>query len=126
MAGVSLDITERKRAEEQRLRLASIVESCEDAIFSKNLDGTIASWNPGAEKFFGYTAEEIIGKPVSRLLPPERLPEFDQILQRVQSGVHLEHYEVTLMRRDVETSMTISPIIENGGIIVGSSNIARD
>jgi PAS domain S-box-containing protein len=129
MAGVSLDITDRKRAEEQRLRLASIVESCEDAIFSKNLDGTIASWNPGSEKLFGYTAEEIIGKPVSRLLPPERLHEFPQILQRIQSGAHLEHYEVTLMRRDgrrVEISMTISPIKDSGGIVVGSSTIARD
>jgi PAS domain S-box-containing protein len=128
IAGVNLDITDRKRAEEQHLRLAAIVESCEDAIFSKNLDGTIMSWNSGAEHLFGYTADEIIGKPISVLLPPERLHEFPQILERIRSGARLEHYEVTLMRRDggrVEISMTISPV-NTAGAVVGSSTIARD
>jgi PAS domain S-box-containing protein len=129
MAGVSLDITDRKRTEEQRLRLASIVESCEDAIFSKDLDGTILSWNSGAEKLFGYPAEEIMGRPLSLLLPPERLYEFPQILERIQSGAHLEHYEVTRMRKDgrrVELSVTISPIRNGAGVVVGNSAIARD
>jgi PAS domain S-box-containing protein len=129
ISGVNLDVTDRKRAEEQRLRLADIVESCEDAIFSKNLDGTILSWNSGAEKLFGYTAEEIIGRPISQLLPPEHADELPQILERMRSGAHLEHYEVTRMRKDgrrVEVSVTISPVKDSEGMLVGSSTIARD
>jgi PAS domain S-box-containing protein len=128
LAGISIDITERKRGEEQRSRLASIVESSEDAIFSKDLDGTITSWNSGAEKLFGYTAEEIIGQPLSLLLPPERLDEFPLILQRIRSGAHLEHYEVPRMCKDgrlVEISVAISPIKDSAGAVVGSSTIAR-
>jgi len=128
LAGISIDITERKRGEEQRSRLASIVESSEDAIFSKDLDGTITSWNSGAEKLFGYTAEEIIGQPLSLLLPPERLDEFPQILQRIRSGAHLEHHEVPRMSKDgrrVEISVAISPIKDSAGAVVGSSTIAR-
>jgi len=128
LAGISIDITERKRGEEQRSRLASIVESSEDAIFSKDLDGTITSWNSGAEKLFGYTAEEIIGQPLSLLLPPERLDEFPQILQRIRSGAHLEHHEVPRMCKDgrrVEISVAISPIKDSAGAVVGSSTIAR-
>jgi len=127
--GANLDITDRKRAEEQRSRLASIVESSEDAIFSKNLDGTILSWNAGAERLFGYTADEIVGKSMSLLLPPEHLHEFPQILGRIQSGAHLEHYEVTRMRKDgrrVEISVTISPVKDNAGAIIGNCAIARD
>lgn len=128
LAGISIDITERKRGEEQRSRLASIVESSEDAIFSKDLDGTITSWNSGAEKLFGYTAEEIIGQPLSLLLPPERLDEFPLILQRIRSGAHLEHYEVPRMCKDgrrVEISVAVSPIKDSAGAVVGSSTIAR-
>jgi PAS domain S-box-containing protein len=109
--------------------LASIVASCEDAIFSKNLDGTILSWNASAEKLFGYTAEEILGQPASLLLPPEHLDEFPQILERIRAGARLEHYEVTRMRRDgrrVELSMTVSPITDSVGALVGNSTIARD
>jgi PAS domain S-box-containing protein len=129
MSGVNLDVTDRKRAEEQRVRLAAIVESCEDAIFSKNLDGTIVSWNSGAEKIFGYAAEEIIGRPISVLLPPERAHEFPQILERVRSGAHFENYEVTRVRKDsrrVEVSVTISPLKDSAGTVIGSSTIARD
>jgi two-component system, cell cycle sensor histidine kinase and response regulator CckA len=129
LAGIVMDVTERKRAEEQCLRLASIVESCEDAIFSKNLDGTIVNWNSGAERLFGYTAEEIVGKPVSILLPPEHLHEFPKILERMQSGACLKHYEVTRKRKDggrVEVSVTISPIKDSEGILVGTSTIAHD
>jgi PAS domain S-box-containing protein len=129
LAGISIDVTERKRVEEQRLRLASIVDSSEDAILSKNLDGTIMSWNAGAEKLFGYTADEIIGKSVSVLLAPENLHEFPNILRRIRSGTRLEHYEVTRLRKDgrrVDVSVTISPIKDSVGALVGSSTIARD
>jgi two-component system cell cycle sensor histidine kinase/response regulator CckA len=129
LAGVSTEVTERKRVEEQRLRLASIVDSSEDAIFSKTLDGTIVSWNAGAEKLFGYTADEIVGKSVSLLLPPERLHELPGILERIQAGVRLEHYEVTRMRKDgrrVDISMTISPIRDSMGVLIGNCGIARD
>jgi PAS domain S-box-containing protein len=129
LAGISTEVTERKRVEEQRLRLASIVDSSEDAIFSKTLDGTIVSWNAGAEKLFGYTAEEIVGKSVGLLLPPELVHELSNLVGRIQAGVHLEHYEVTRMRNDgrrVDVSMTISPIRDSMGVLVGNSTIARD
>jgi two-component system cell cycle sensor histidine kinase/response regulator CckA len=129
LAGIVMDVTERKRVEEQRSRLASIVQSCEDAIFSKDLDGGILSWNAGAEKLFGYTADEIIGKSISLLLPPEHLPELPNILGRIRSGARLEHYEVTRMRKDgsrVDISVTISPIKDSAGVLVGNCGIARD
>ena len=129
LAGIVMDVTERKRLEEQRSLLASIVDSCEDAIFSKKLDGTIVSWNAGAEKLFGYTADEIIGKSISLLLPPEHFHELPNILGRIQSGVRLEHYEVTRLRKDgrrVDTSVTISPIKDSVGALIGNSAIARD
>jgi two-component system, cell cycle sensor histidine kinase and response regulator CckA len=129
LAGVSTEVTERKRVEDQRLRLASIVDSSEDAIFSKTLDGTIVSWNAGAEKLFGYTADEIVGKSVSLLLPSEWLHELPNILGRIQAGARLEHYEVTRMRKDgrrVDISMTISPIRDSMGVLIGNCGIARD
>ena len=129
LAGISIDVTERRRVEEQHLRLASIVDSSEDAIFSKTLDGTITSWNAGAEKLFGYTADEIVGKSVSLLLPPESLQELPHILRRIQAGARLEHYEVTRMRKDgrrVDISVTISPIHDSTGVLIGNSAIARD
>ena len=129
LAGIVMEVTERKRVEEQRSRLATIVDSCEDAVFSKDLDGTILSWNAGAEKLFGYAADEIVGKSVSLLLPPEHFHEFPNILERIRSGAHMEHYEVTRMRKDgrrVEISVTISPIRDFTGALVGNSGIARD
>ena len=123
------DVTSLKQEQEAHRLLAAIVDSSDDAIFSKNFDGAIESWNAGAEKLFGYPAEEIIGKPVSVLLPPDRLSEFTDILARIRAGVHLEHYEVTHMRKDgrrVDVSLTISPIRDSVGCLVGSSTIARD
>lgn len=123
------DVTALRQEQEVHRRLAAIVDSSDDAIFSKNLDGVIESWNSGAEKLFGYPPEEIIGKPVSVLLPPDRLSEFPDILARIGAGVHLEHFEVTRMRKDgrlVHVSVTISPITDSLGCIVGSSTIARD
>ena len=129
LAGVSLEITDRKRLEEQRQLLASIVDSSEDAIFSKSMEGTIVSWNAGAEKIFGYSAEEIIGKPVSVLLPPERVNEFPDIVQRIRAGTRLEQYGVTRVRKDgsrIEVFVGISPIKDCAGVVVGSSTIARE
>jgi len=129
LAGITIDITERKRIEEHCSLLSSIVESCDDAIFSKNLDGTIVSWNSGAERLFGYTAEEIIGKSASVLLPPECVGEYPAILETIRSGAHLEHHEVTRMRKDgrrVEVTVTISPVKNSEAMVVGSSTIARD
>src|SRR5262249_42446354 len=90
---------------------------------------TIVSWNAGAEKLFGYTADEIVGKSMSLLLPPEQVQELPNILGRIQAGAHLEHYEVTRVRKDgrrVDISVTISPIRDSFGALVGSSTIARD
>jgi two-component system cell cycle sensor histidine kinase/response regulator CckA len=123
------DVTSLRQEQDVHRLLAAIVDSSDDAIFSKNLDGTIESWNAGAEKLFGYPAEQIIGKPLSVLLPPDRLSEFPDILARIRAGGRLERYEVTLMRKDgrrVDVSVTISPISDSVGCLVGSSTIARD
>jgi PAS domain S-box-containing protein len=124
-----VDITERKRSEEMAQRLASIVESSGDAIISKNLDGTITSWNKGAARLFGYAAEEIIGKPAKTLIPPDRQDEDDAIVERVSSGERIEHYETVRLCKDgrsIEISLSISPIRNAQGKIVGVSKIARD
>jgi two-component system CheB/CheR fusion protein len=124
-----MDITERKRNEEMAQRLASIVESSDDAIISKSLDGTITSWNKGAARLFGYAAEEIIGKPVRTLIPADRQHEDDAIIKRVRSGEHIEHYETVCLCKDgrsIEISLTVSPIRDAEGKIIGVSKIARD
>jgi PAS domain S-box-containing protein len=133
---VNRDITERKRIEaalresEQRLRwLAAIVESSDDAIVSKNLDGIITSWNGGAERVFGYTAEEAIGQPITILIPQDRQDEERTILTRIRRGEHIDHFETVRQRKYgglVTISLTISPVKNADGIIVGASKIARD
>jgi PAS domain S-box-containing protein len=123
------DITERKRAEEIRVRLASIVESSEDAIISKTLDGIVTSWNMGAERTFGYTADEIIGKPIGTLIPQDRVEEESQIIERVKQGEHVTHFETVRRRKDgkdIHIALTISPIEDGAGTIIGFSKIARD
>ena len=123
------DITERKRAEEIRVRLASIVESSEDAIISKTLDGIVTSWNMGAERTFGFTADEVIGKPIEILLPQDRVEEESQILERVKQGEHVTHFETVRRRKDgkdIHIALTISPIEDGAGTIIGFSKIARD
>jgi PAS domain S-box-containing protein len=131
-----VDISERHQAE-QRLRdsevrnraLAAIVESSGDAVISKDLDSIIMSWNESAERLFGYTAEEAIGKPVTILIPTERHDEEPAILARVRSGEQVEHYETIRQRKDgsrVDISLTISPIRNQEGKIIGASKIARD
>jgi PAS domain S-box-containing protein len=123
------DASERKRAEEEHARLAAIVESSEDAIIGKTLDGIITSWNPGAQKIYGYSAEEAVGQSISMLAPPERSEEISDILERVRRGENVQHYETVRVtkggeRRDI--SLTVSAIKDAQGHIVGASTNARD
>ncbi|HET8550190.1 MAG TPA: PAS domain S-box protein [Bryobacteraceae bacterium] len=123
------DITEQKRATELQERLAAIVESSDDAIISKDLNGIIRSWNSGAERIFGYTAEEIIGKPVATLAVPERMDEMPNILDRIRRGERVDHYETRRRTKDgrvLAISLTVSPIRDASGEIIGASKIARD
>jgi PAS domain S-box-containing protein len=123
------DVTEARRAVEARLYLAAIVESSDDAIIGKTLDGRIASWNRGAERLYGYTAEEAVGKPLSLLIPPDHPDELPTILERVRRGEYIEHFETARVRKDgsrVDVSLTISPVRDAGGRIIGASKIARD
>jgi PAS domain S-box-containing protein len=124
-----IDMTEWKRAEGAVHRLAAIVESSDDAIISKDLNGIIISWNKGAELIFGYLAEEVIGKPIKILIPPELHHEEDTIIERVRSGQRIEHYETVRQRKYggmVDISLAISPIKDGQGRIIGASKIARD
>jgi PAS domain S-box-containing protein len=109
--------------------LAAIIDGSEDAIVSKNLNGIIQSWNPGATRLFGYAAEEVIGKSITILIPQDRLDEEPLILAQIQSGKRVEHFETKRRRKDgslVDISLTISPIRNENGVIVGASKIARD
>jgi PAS domain S-box-containing protein len=109
--------------------VASIVESSDDAIISKDLNGIITSWNRGAERIFGYTAEEVVGKPITIVIPPDRHDEEPKILERIRSGQRVEHYETVRMRKHgsrVDISLTISPVRNTEGKIIGASKIARD
>jgi PAS domain S-box-containing protein len=124
-----VDITERKAGEEALQRLAAIVDSSDDAIVSKDLDGTIMSWNAGAERLYGYLAEEVIGKSVKILIPPDQQSEEDRILERIRRGQRIEHYETVRQRKHgslIQVSLTVSPIKDRNGKIVGASKIARD
>jgi PAS domain S-box-containing protein len=126
---ICADITERKRAEEAREWLAAVVESSEDAIISKTLEGEITAWNRGAEKIFGYSAAEAMGRSMLVLFPPDRVNEEDEILQRIRRGESVENFETVRVRKDgteIPVSVTISPIRDRAGVIVGASKIARD
>jgi PAS domain S-box-containing protein len=127
--GTQRDITERKQAEEVRARLAAIVESSEDAIIAKTLDGIITDWNRGAKKIYGYSAQEVLGKPINILVPPDRPNEIPMILERLRRGEAIEHYETVRVTKDgrrLDISLTISPIRNSAGKIVGASTIARN
>ena len=120
---------EKAAREEQRNFLGSIVESSNDAILSKTLDGTVTSWNAAAEDMFGYTAAEMIGKPISILFPPDRLNEEDTIIASIREGKSILHFETVRRRKDgsdVEISLTISPVRDASGAIIGASKTARD
>jgi PAS domain S-box-containing protein len=126
---IRADISERKRTEEGRERLAAVVESSDDAIIGKTLKGTITAWNRGAEKVFGYSAAEAMGRSMLMLLPPERANEEPDILARIGRGESVEHFETVRVRKDgrkINISATISPIRDSSGAIVGASKIARD
>jgi PAS domain S-box-containing protein len=126
---VPQELAERRAAEEAKYRLAAIVESSDDAIISKTLDGVVTSWNRTAERMFGYTAEEAIGKSITLIIPEERLPEEREILSRVLRGERLDHFETRRRRKDgslIDISLTVSPVKETGGRIIGASKIARD
>jgi PAS domain S-box-containing protein len=109
--------------------LAAIVQSSDDAVISKGLDGIITSWNQSAERLFGYTAEEAVGQPISILFPPDRMEEEPKIIERLKRGERVDHFETVRMRKDgslIEISLTISPLKDASGRIVGASKVARD
>lgn len=129
LRGARIEEAQRARAEQDLGRLAAIIESSEDAIISKNLDGIITSWNSGAERLFGYTASEAIGRPITMLLPPDRVDEEPGIIARIRRGERIEHYDTVRRRKDgspIDISLTVSPIKDAGGRIIGASKIARD
>jgi len=124
-----IEITDRKHAEEVKQRLSSIVQFSDDAIVSKNLKGIIESWNAGAERIFGYTASEAVGQSVEIVIPPDRLNEEPEILDRIRRGERIEHYETVRRRKDgslIDISLTVSPILDANGKVIGASKIARD
>ncbi len=127
--GTQRDITEYKEIERSKAHLAAIVESSDDVIISKNLDGIITSWNRGAEITFGYTADETIGNSVTMLIPPHLLNEEKEILDRIKKGEAVKHFETVRRRKDgtdLDISLTVSPIKNDAGEIIGASKIARD
>src|SRR5205085_717695 len=129
MTGLGLGITSRKEVEQARAQLAAIVESSDDAIIGKTLDGRITSWNTAAERLYGYTAAEVIGQPISILFPPGRTDELPQIMERLSRIGGSAQFETVRQRKDgtlLDVSLTISPIYDQAGRIVGASTIARD
>ena len=123
------DITERKQAQVRCEFLATIVDSSEDAILGATLEGITVSWNPGAERLYGYTAAEMIGQPVDRIVPSEHPDEVPDILARLRRGGHFSHYEMVRIAKDghrIDVSLTISPIIDASGVLIGKSSVARD
>jgi len=126
---IRTDITERKLAEEGSARLAAIVDSSNDAIIGKDLNSIITSWNAGAEKIFGYSAKEMVGNPITRLIPPDRVQEEVDIINRIKNGETIKHFETLRMTKDgrlINISVTVSPITDKTGKIVGASKVARD
>lgn len=124
-----LDLTERYEADVMSAQLAAIVASSDDAIVSKTLDGKITSWNAGAARIFGYQANEMIGQPIMRLIPPELEAEEKQILARLQRGERVDHYETVRVAKDgrrIDISLTVSPLCDKFGNVIGASKVARD
>jgi PAS domain S-box-containing protein len=127
--GTTEDITERKRVEEKAAQLAAIVESSDDAIVSKSLEGAIQSWNRGAVQVYGYEESEAVGRPPSLLVPPDRQGEIPEVLRRIRAGEHIRHFETVRRRKDgraIDVSLTFSPVRDSAGNIVAVSAIARD
>jgi len=123
------DVTERRAAEQVLAHFQAIVQSSDDAIISKTLDGTIQSWNDSAQRLFGYTAEEAIGQSIIMLIPPDRLDEEPKIIERLRRGERVDHFETKRRRKDgtlLDISLTISPVNDGQGRIIGASKVARD
>ena len=123
------DISEQKQAVAAKAYLAAIVDSADDAILSKDLNGVIQSANASAERLFGYTADELVGRPVRMLIPPDRQSEEDDILTRLRKGERVEHFETVRMTKDgrrLDVALTISPVRDDAGAIIGASKIVRD
>lgn len=123
------DITERKQAEERQAMLAAIVNTSDDTILSKTLQGVITSWNKSAERMFGYTAEEAIGQHISMLIPTSRLQEEDYIIGNIAQGKKVDHFETIRITKDgkeIPISLSVSPVMNNEGQVIGASKIARD
>jgi PAS domain S-box-containing protein len=123
------DVTERKRAEAALLRLAAVVESSDDAIFSMSTDGVILSWNPAAERIYGYTAAEVVGRSIEAIVPPARRREVEEILEGLRLGRRVSHYETERIRKDgrrIQVSLSASPMHDAAGRVLGSSVIVRD
>ena len=128
-ARIPRDITDRKNAEELRARLAAIVASSDDAIVSKTLDGVIRTWNRGAERIFGFTAEEAVGQHITLIIPKERRAEEDMVLAKIRAGEIVDHFETVRRTKDgrlIDISLTVSPIRDTRGRVTGASKIARD
>lgn len=126
---IARNITVQTLADEKQAALAAIVESSDDAIISKNLDGVITTWNTGAEQIFGYTEAEAIGKHITMLLPADRLQEEDHIIGKIKAGEKVDHFQTVRLRKDgtlLQVSLTISPIRKSDGTIIGASKVARD
>jgi len=129
LLGVVQDIDEQKQSENLRNRLTAVVEHSDDAIITKTLNSIISSWNPGAERIFGYSAEEAIGQSVTMLIPEKHLDEEPEILERLRRGERIDHYETIRRRKDgtlINVSLTVSPIKDSQGRVIGASKIARD
>jgi PAS domain S-box-containing protein len=126
---IARDVTERRRFDETRARLAAIVESSDDVIVSKNLDGIITSWNAAAERMFGWTAAEAVGRSITLIIPEDRLAEEDEVIARIRRGERVEHFDTVRRTKDhrlVDVSITVSPVKDSRGRVVGASKIARD
>ncbi len=129
LAGVTIDVTEKNRSEEERFRLAAIVDSSDDAIISKDLNGIVASWNNAAERLFGYRSDEMIGESILKIIPDELRDEEPRILASLRAGQKIDHYETERLRKDgtrVAVALTISPVKDLSEKIIGASKIVRD
>ena len=128
-ARIIRDISEQRALERETLRLAAIVNSSQDAIVSKDLNGIVQTWNGAAERMFGYTSEEIVGRPIRLIIPEDRQSEEDKVLATIRAGRAVEHFETIRQRKDgtsIEISLTVSPVRARDGTIIGASKIARD
>jgi PAS domain S-box-containing protein len=131
VGGINLlvDVTERHQADLESARLASIVASSDDAIISKTVDGRITSWNAGATRIFGHKAEEMIGQPITRIIPLELHDDEREILARIKRGEHIDHYETVRVAKDgrlIDISLTVSPLRDKSGTVIGASKVGRD